>query len=512
MESQRSLRYGALAGLSAGIFMTLVMIILRFLLNTVSLPEVLAEWSIDVTPARVFSAILGVLEAYAKPILFVTLLITQVVLGGAFGALYAFLLEPTPLHKGPRWLRAMLFALVLWLVTMVVVVPIAGGGIFGGSLAARQINFVAITFFPYMIYGWFLASAYKDLFQRVHLDVDPSERRYFLKWTILGATGLVLGGYAARLIWRGGPTAGTKGISRGEMPLEVTPNDDFYIVSKNFIDPVVSKDGWELRVEGMVEEPYTLTYDELISLPWVEEFITMECISNYVGGDLISNANWRGVPLKNILERAKLKPGVVDIASFARDGYSESMPLEKALESQVLVAYMMNDEPLPFKHGFPARLVVPGLYGEKCSKWLKRLEAVDDDYLGFWQQKGWGDEGLVKTTSQIRVPDKGEDLTIGEVLVGGLAFAGDKGISKVELSTDGGTTWLPTTLRDPLSPYTWVLWTTKWVPSATGEFQLVVRATDDDGQQQITAVHPIFPDGATGLHDNYVLVEADKAS
>ena len=506
------MRYGALAGLSAGMFMTLAMIVLRFVLNTVSLPEVLADWALDVTPARLFSVILGVLDAYAKTILFVTMFIAQVVLGSAFGVLYALFRERAPLHKGPQWLGAMLFALALWLVTMVAVVPVAGGGVFGGSLPAKQVNFLVTTLLPYMTYGWFLASAYQDLLHRVTLDTEPSGRRYFLKWAILGAAGLVFGGYAARLVWLGGPAAGTRGISPGEMPLEVTPNDEFYIVSKNFIDPEVSEVDWELRVEGMVEEPYTLTYDELTSLPWVEEFITMECVSNSVGGDLISNALWRGVPLKDLLERAKLRPGVVDIASFARDGYSESLPVEMALESQVLVAYMMNGEPLPPKHGFPARLIIPGLYGEKCSKWLKRLEAVDFDLLGYWQRKGWSDDAYVKSTSQIRVPGMGERLTRGNIFVGGFAFAGDRGISKVELSPDGGDTWLPATIKAPLSPYTWVLWTTDWVPSATGLFQLVVRATDGDGEPQVTEVHGIFPDGATGLHDNFVLVKAGASS
>jgi DMSO/TMAO reductase YedYZ molybdopterin-dependent catalytic subunit len=296
------------------------------------------------------------------------------------------------------------------------------------------------------------------------------------------------------------------------MPSEVTPNDDFYIISKNFIDPEVSSVGWELTVDGMVEEPYTLSYEELTSLPWVEEFITLECISNSVGGDLISNAKWRGVRLKELLERARLKPGVVDIASFARDGYSESLPLEMALESQVLVAYMMNGEPLPTKHGFPARLIIPGLYGEKCSKWLTRLEAVDHDFLGFWQRNGWSDDARIKTTSQIRVPGKGDRLSHGEILIGGLAFAGDRGISKVEISPDEGDTWLPAIVREPLSPYTWVLWTTEWVPSENGRFKLLVRATDGKGRQQVAEARGTFPDGATGLHSIRVTVTAGESS
>ena len=216
-----------------------------------------------------------------------------------------------------------------------------------------------------------------------------------------------------------------------------------------------------------------------------EEFVTLECISNRVGGDLISNARWRGVPLKNLLNRARLKPGVVDIASFASEGYSESIPIEKALEPQVLVAYMMNGEPLPLNHGFPARLIIPGLFGEKHTKWLTTLEAVGYDFKGFWQQKGWSDDAEIKTTSQIRVPGNRARVSNGEVLLGGIAFSGVKGISKVEISPDDGNTWFLADSREPLSPYTWVLWTTEWAPTNTGTFELLVRATDGNGLQQV---------------------------
>jgi DMSO/TMAO reductase YedYZ molybdopterin-dependent catalytic subunit len=188
------------------------------------------------------------------------------------------------------------------------------------------------------------------------------------------------------------------------------------------------------------------------------------------------------------------------------------MPLEKALESQVLVAYMMNGEPLPTKHGFPARLIVPGLYGEKCSKWLTRLEAVDNDYLGYWQQRGWGDEGKVQMTSQVRVPENGDRLARMDVMVGGLAFAGDQGISNVEISADEGTTWMAATLMDPLSPYTWVLWNTEWVPPETGNLKLLVRATDGQGRQQVTEANGTFPNGATGLHSIRVTVTDEQGA
>jgi DMSO/TMAO reductase YedYZ molybdopterin-dependent catalytic subunit len=492
--------------------MTLVMVVLRFLLDTVSFPELLSEWFVSITPPRVFAVVLGVLQAYAKPLLFVSLLIAQVILGGALGVLYTLLLEPVPYYKEPRWPRGILFGLVLWLLTVMVAVPIAGGGFLGSSMATGQADFLAAIFVPYMVYGWFLTSAYQDLTQRVTLETSSSGRRYFLKWATMGMLALALGGYAARLFAERGPSTTVGGIASGEMPTPLTSNKQFYVVSKNVIDPQLSPVGWELRVEGLVEEPYTLTYDELTALPWVEETITLECISNPVGGDLIGNAVWRGVPLKDILERAGLRPEVVDIASFAEDGYSESLTKEKALEPQVLLAYLMNGEPLSFKHGFPARLMIPGLYGEKCIKWLNKLEAVDRDYLGFWPQQGWSDTAEIKTTSQIRVPEGGR-LRTGEILVGGIAFSGDKGISKVEFSPDNGETWLPATLQDPLSPYTWVLWTSTWLPSETGRTWMQVRATDGQGRKQVVdAPFSTFPDGATGLHSVRLTIEAGESS
>ncbi|MBI2855434.1 MAG: molybdopterin-dependent oxidoreductase, partial [Chloroflexi bacterium] len=424
METERSLKYGLMAGLAAGAMMTLVMIVLRFTLDTVSIPEVLAERLIEITPGRVFSTALGVLEAKAKPILFISLLVGQVLVGGSLGQVYTLILEPVPFYSEHRWPRAVAFGIALWLLTMVVVTPLAGGGFFGGSLNTGQLSFLVASGVPYLVYGWLLSSAYQDLLRRIPLETAPQGRRYFLKWATLGVAALAVGTYAARLLVERGPSTTAGGISSEGMPLEVTPNEEFYTVSKNFVDPAVPQSGWELRVEGLVERPFSLSYEELKALPWVEEYITLECISNRVGGGLISNARWRGIPLRTLLERAGLRDGVVDIASFAADGYSESMPLEMALEPQVLVAYLMNDEPLPRKHGFPARIVVPGLYGEKSTKWLTKLEAVDHDFLGFWQQNGWGDGGLIQATSQIRVPGGRVSPTDGSILVGGIAFTG----------------------------------------------------------------------------------------
>jgi DMSO/TMAO reductase YedYZ molybdopterin-dependent catalytic subunit len=280
---------------------------------------------------------------------------------------------------------------------------------------------------------------------------------------------------------------------------ELTSNEDFYVVSKNVIDPTVSVSRWRLKVEGLVDAPFQLTYDELRALPAVSQFTTLICISNPVGGPLISNAKWTGVPLKDLLERSRLKPDVKDIALFAADGYSDSIPLEKALESTTLVAYGMNDELLPSAHGAPARLVVPGIYGMKNVKWLTGIEATNEDFKGFWERRGWSDIAVIKTMSRLDVPSSSA-VALGRNAIGGIAFAGDRGTSGVEWSSDGGLTWKKAAVKPSLSPFSWVLWADEWLAEESGLKHLVVRAIDGTGAVQIAdAVEP-FPDGASGHH------------
>jgi DMSO/TMAO reductase YedYZ molybdopterin-dependent catalytic subunit len=289
------------------------------------------------------------------------------------------------------------------------------------------------------------------------------------------------------------------------IPSELTSNKDFYVVSKNVIDPTVEPGRWKLKVEGLVETPFELTLEELRALPSVSQVTTLICISNEVGGPLISNARWTGVRLKDLLERARLRPGVKDIALFAADGYSDSTPLEKALEPTTLVAYGMNDELLPDSHGAPARLIVPGIYGMKNVKWLTEIEPVDEDFKGFWERRGWSDTAIIKTMSRIDVPNS-SGAALGRNAIGGIAFAGDRGISAVEWSYGGGATWKKAVVKPPLSPFSWVLWADEWEPVEPGRIRLRVRAIDATGAVQTASVAEPFPDGASGYHEVLVRV------
>jgi DMSO/TMAO reductase YedYZ molybdopterin-dependent catalytic subunit len=234
----------------------------------------------------------------------------------------------------------------------------------------------------------------------------------------------------------------------------------------------------------------------------VSQVTTLICISNQVGGPLISNARWTGVRLRDLLERARLKPGVKDIALFAADGYSDSISLEKALEPTTLVAYGMNDELLPDSHGAPARLIVPGIYGMKNVKWLTGIEPVDEDFKGFWERRGWSDIAIIKTMSRIDVPDS-RLVVPGRNAIGGIAFAGDRGVSEVEWSVDDpdSSGWKRAVVKPALSPFSWVLWADEWNPRGSGLMRLRVRAIDGAGAVQTIDIAEPFPDGASGYHE-----------
>lgn len=275
---------------------------------------------------------------------------------------------------------------------------------------------------------------------------------------------------------------------------ELTPTDEHYVVDTSIVDPVIDEDDWVLSIGGSVERPLTLSYADLLRLPRVEQVVTMECVSNEVGGDLISTARWGGVRLRDLLIRAGLRDDVIEVVSRAVGGYSDSIRVERAMLDTTLIALEMNGERLPRQHGFPARLLVPGLYGYKQPKWLEQITVVGAPHRGYWETRGWAKDGTVKTMSRIdTVAADGDDL-----IVAGIAFAGDRGIRRVEVTTDDGRSWLYAEIRDPLSPLSWRLWR-----SPLGKRRperLVVRATDGFGRVQTRTMSRPHPDGATGWH------------
>lgn len=286
----------------------------------------------------------------------------------------------------------------------------------------------------------------------------------------------------------------------------VTPNGEFYRIDTALAVPQVDPSTWRLRVHGLVEREVTLTFDELLAADLVEAHVTLACVSNPVGGDLVGNALWLGLPVREVLRRAGPLDGADMVLSRSIDGFTASTPLPVLLDDRdALLAVGMNGEPLPAAHGFPVRLVVPGLYGYvSATKWVTDLEVTRfADREAYWTVRGWSPRGPIKTASRIEVPRSGATVDAGDVAVGGTAWAQHRGITGVELQVDDGD-WQPATLSEEISVDTWRQWSWTW-PATPGEHVLRVRASDPDGPQT-GEVAGVLPDGATGWHEVRVTV------
>jgi DMSO/TMAO reductase YedYZ molybdopterin-dependent catalytic subunit len=281
---------------------------------------------------------------------------------------------------------------------------------------------------------------------------------------------------------------------------ELTSNQDFYRIDIDVFPPQIDANKWRLELTGLVNKPLSLTLDEIKSRPAVNQALTMQCISNPVGGDLTSTAIWTGVPFKDILNEAGLQPGVKGIYMEAADGFYEFILLEDAMDPRTLLVYEMNAAPLPAEHGYPLRIYIPNRYGMKMPKWLTRMEAISNTRTGYWVDRGWDVDAIAKTTSVVdTVAVDNKDPKTNTIPVGGIAWAGDRGISKVEVQVDNGP-WVQVELRrPPLSSLCWVQWRYDW-PAQTGVHDFSVRAYDGTGALQETNPNPPEWSGATGIY------------
>jgi DMSO/TMAO reductase YedYZ molybdopterin-dependent catalytic subunit len=279
----------------------------------------------------------------------------------------------------------------------------------------------------------------------------------------------------------------------------VTTNRDFYRIDTALVVPQVDPETWELRIHGRVRNPYTITFAELLARPMVERYVTLCCVSNDVGGSLIGNARWLGVPVAELLAAAEPLPGADQVVGRSVDGWTCGTPTAVLTDGRdALLAVGMNGEPLPVEHGFPARVVVPGLYGYvSACKWITEIELSSfDDYDAYWIPRGWAQQAPVKTQSRIDTP-RGQ-ASAGAVMVAGVAWAQHRGIERVEVQVDGGP-WQLARLADTVSADTWRQWSWRW-EATPGQHQLAVRATDSTGETQPAEPRPPAPDGATGWH------------
>ena len=288
----------------------------------------------------------------------------------------------------------------------------------------------------------------------------------------------------------------------------ITPNDSFFRIDTAFYPPNVNLDTWRLKIEGSVDTPLEFSYDELLALPQVEVPLTIACVSNGVGGDLIGTAVWQGVSLGSLLERAGVQPAGDQIVGRSLDGFTAGFPTAAVFDGRTaLLALGMNGEPLPPDHGFPARLVIEGLYGYvSATKWLSTIELTGwDTYNGYWIPLGWSKEGPVKIESRIDVPKSSGSLRAGPIPVAGVAWA-PAGVARVEVQIDDGP-WIIAELGPAVSNGTWRQWVHQWEAEA-GAHKIRVRATDNDGQTQTSDEAPVQPDGATGWHTRRISVSA----
>ncbi len=478
-----------------------------WLLAPPGLGQVIEDRILGNVPGALFETLLSRLQFTGKPLLYVILLVLQLAAGGALGLLLARLAGR---QTGVRLAAGLGVGVLGW---------VLAAALFGAEATGPGI--VA----GFLVYG-LVAGLVLPVFEpAAEAEFSPGRRRMLGNVLAGGLAVLTAAGAVDTIAHIGEQGTGPAGVANevptlprpgraavgdraaptasqvsppSGMTQAITPVSAFYVVSKNFVDPTVNAAGWALDINGpLAGSPLRLTYDELRAMPTVSQYVTLECISNTVGGSLISNAYWTGVPLKTLLDQAGMKPGAQAIAFTCVDGYTESLPLAQALLPTTIVAHTMNGQPLPDKHGFPARIITTGLYGMKNPKWLSTIQPVAQAPAGYWEQQGWAALAPVQTMSRIDVPGIGIAVA-GNVAFGGIAYASSRGVKKVELSFDQGATWLPAQLEKPLGADTWVLWYAGYDFSGPGSVTALVRATDGTGKVQTPAPAAPYPWGAAG--------------
>jgi len=502
--SKKRRRVPALAGLLAATTALLVALLMRFQGGGLFVPEAAVDFAVARIPGSFESAAISLMGGGAKAVAL------AVAIFGFLAAHAAFALYYPRLERflGKRWMAIAAFSAAPAMATLLVVLPLFGKGLAGSEDASGVAGAVLSAAASSAAFGVVLDAAQRE-FARTHPEGIDLTRR-----TAIRAAAVVLIAAALGAVLLGGVVTRVGRLAFGSTAElkanEVTPNGSFYRVSKNVTDPAVDPSSWRLEVTGLVDRPLSLTSNELLGRSLREEVVTLECVSNEVGGNLIGNARWSGVPLSDLLGEAGVKPGASWAVFECADGYDVGVPLLRARGPGALLALYMNGERLPREHGFPARVLVPGLFGMMNAKWVRQVRLVDQAHAGYWQRKGWTNDGAIRLTAIIAVAPtsavKGRSVEIG-----GVAFAGERRVARVEVSEDGGATWALADLERPLSPYAWTLWTHKWTPASEGIVRLEVRAVEESGASEIvqprTRASP-YPSGATGLDAVEVTVTA----
>jgi DMSO/TMAO reductase YedYZ molybdopterin-dependent catalytic subunit len=464
---------------------------------------------IDLVPAWLKEAVISVFGTNDKTVLIVSLALVLLVGAGVAGVVE---------ERRPPWGRILILA--GGAVGVLAALTRASASLMDAvpSVVAMAVAAILLTVLIRMLDG--------TLPTRVAPNGAVSRRRFVTATgaaAVLGVIGIALGqaisaGYRAAGAARAAfhlpaPAVAAPPIPAGaSFPVNglspiITPNADFYRIDTALQIPGIDPSTWKLKITGMVDNEVELTFAQLLALPLEESSTTLTCVSNEVGGNLISNATWLGYPIRHLLAQAKPQAGADMVLSRSQDGWTASTPLEALTdERNAILAVGMNGQPLPLEHGYPVRMVVPGLYGYvSATKWVVELDVTRfDKATSYWTDRGWSERGPVKLSSRIDVPSGGATVPAGDVIVAGVAWSQHVGVSRVQVQVDDGS-WNEATMADAISVDTWRQW--KWVWSApSGHHILRVRATDNNGLVQTAKVQDVVPNGATGLHQITVTV------
>ena len=458
---------GALAGFLAGLVMTVVMLVLAWLFG-VATPLVIFGDRLSVfIPADTFLKLMGRVGGYnhMKQLGVGSVMAGQMIVGAIGGALYG-LAKRRGRERKSAFGTIAIFVLLPFIAVATVLWPVLGTNYRGfpiGFATAITLLGLLIAFIAFertLVWCFRSLTLPATINGKEEWSPGVGRRAFFL-----GGLGLVIagGGVAVlRKLYRVATFSYDGTQYKGSVVQPITPNEQFYCVTKNVVDPVVDASRWQLEIAGLVQTPCTYRFEELKSLPAVDQETTLMCISNQLDGGLMSNAVWKGIPMRALLEPASPMESAAKVRLHGVDNYTDTFPLEKAMDPTTLVVYQMNGEPLPNRHGFPARVIVPGYFGEKHVKWITRIEVATADAVGFYEKQGWGPDFIVPTRSRIDVPDDWASIKIADaangIKVRGVAFAGNHGISKVEMSFDDGQTWRDAKLDYPGTKLTWALW------------------------------------------------------
>ena len=280
----------------------------------------------------------------------------------------------------------------------------------------------------------------------------------------------------------------------------ITPNFEFYVEDIHGPPKLQHAESWNLKITGKVDRPLILSLDQIRKRPTVRHIITLSCIGNPVGGHALGTAEWEGISLRDLLDEADPDFFTKTLIFKGADGYHDSIPLNRGRHHAALLAHSMNGKPLPREHGFPLRLLVPGLYGIKQVKWISEIEVTNEIHTGYWEKRNWSRDGKVKIISRIDFPRNDSKVRGSKTVLRGIAFAGDRGIQYVQISTDGERTWTLAQLEKPLSPYSWVFWSFPMKLPRQGRYSIAVRAADQYSGIQRDGHRDPFPNGTSGIH------------